>query len=935
MKPIDHIYIVIILTACTSNSSSIEYVKVLALDGNSLAYRAYYGLSRQDLTTSTGAPTGALHGFMSMLISMLRDQKPDLVVAAFDLPDPTFRHVVVADYKGGRQPTPEDLIVQIEQIQEVLGLLNIPVLKVPGYEADDIVATVARSNKLLGGSTIIVTGDRDCFQLVEDPWTKVMYTLKGVSQVELYDEEGIAKRTGVLPVDYPLYAALRGDKSDNLPGIPGIGEKTAAILVNSYKTIDGIYAHLDDLKPKVRESLEANRDLLVSSMEVVPLVSDVPLEIDIEHLGFGNFQKRDVEKWFKKYELHNTWTRFSKVLNEFVITDTDDGRIEDLENSSPEVDIELLEAVDVSACIQELIELNGQILMSAIWDGQPGRGVLKLLFLGCQTNSYANKIQVKGAVFNTAQISSSSFASEVSKFLTSGGVIGYSQKEIWRSLSNFGIEPGTTKFDCLVASYLLNPTEGKSNLRQLGEIYQILGIGKQSGQSVQAVQEQMALGTETNSNDELVENIRLIVLLYHALIPDIEKKSMTKLLEDIEMPLVDLLAKMEIVGIGVSRDSLEEFGLEIEKEVDSLSTQIQAMAGRKFNVNSTKQLSEILYDEIGLHSGKKTKTGRSTDARSLQKLVGFHPIIDVILKYRELEKLRSTYGKPLLDTVESDGRIHASFTQTVARTGRLSSENPNLHNIPIRTEIGKKLRDVFVAKEGALLLSADYNQIELRLIAHLSKDPGLIYAFSKGLDVHCQVASGIYGIEPSEVTPVERNRAKMVAYGLSYGMEAYGLSERLGTSVGEAKEILDRFFDAFKGVATYTQSCIESARELGYAETMFKRRRPLPDLRASEWVRRNAAERQAMNAVVQGSAADIFKLALLSVSRKLIQEELDAAIVLQVHDEIIVEAHEGIAGHIKTLLEEGMAKVVDLDIPLLVEVGIGKSWGLAKQKASR
>ncbi|NNN20471.1 MAG: DNA polymerase I [Acidimicrobiales bacterium] len=909
-------------------------MKVLALDGNSLAYRAYYGLARQELTTSSGAPTGALHGFMSMLISMLRDQKPDLVVTAFDLPDPTFRHVIVTDYKGGRQPTPEDLIVQIGQIQEVLGLLNIPVLKVPGYEADDIVATIARSNKLLGGSTIIVTGDRDCFQLVEDPWTKVMYTLKGVSQVELYDEEGIANRTGVLPIDYPLYAALRGDKSDNLPGIQGIGEKTAAILVNSYKTIDEIYDHLDELKPKVRESLIANKDLLVSSMEVVPLVSDVPLEIDIEHLRFGNFQKREVEKWFKKYELHNTWTRFSKVLNEFVIAEPDDEQSDDQEIAHLEVDIELLDSKDASACFKALKGQDGDIVMSAIWDGQPGRGVLKLLYVGYQTKISDQKIQVKGEIFNSEQISSTIFGSEVSEILSCKSVIGYSQKELWRSLWALGVEPGTTKFDCQVASYLLNPTEGKSTLKQLAEIYRIDGTRYRQGQLPQVIQGQMELGAEANPNDALLENIRHIILLYHTLIPDIEKKSMSILLNEIEMPLVDLLAKMEIVGIGVSKSSLEEFGSEIEKDVDSLSTEIQAMAGRKFNVNSTKQLSEILYDEIGLQAGKKTKTGRSTDARSLQKLVGFHPIIEVILKYRELEKLRSTYGKPLLATVEPDGRIHASFTQTVARTGRLSSENPNLHNIPIRTDIGKKLREVFMAKEGSLLVSADYNQIELRLIAHLSKDPGLIYAFSNGLDVHRQVASGIYGIEPSEVTSFERSRAKMVAYGLSYGMEAYGLSERLGTSVSEAKEILERFFEAFKGVATYTQSCIDSARELGYAETMFKRRRPLPDLRASEWVRRNAAERQAMNAVVQGSAADIFKLALLSVGRKLKQEELDAAIVLQVHDEIIVEAHESIAEQVKALLEEGMANVVELDIPLLVEVGIGKSWGLAKEKAS-
>jgi DNA polymerase I len=914
------------------------------LDGMSLAFRAYFALPAT-LSTTGGVVTNAVHGFVSMVQFIIREHQPGSLAVAFDLPGETFRDEMIADYKAGRAETPTDLPPQFEMIREVMHALAIPVVEAPGFEADDVLATLATEARDRGCDVVVVTGDRDSFQLIEDPHIRVLYNRRGVSDYSLYDEAGIVERCGVPPSKYVMLAALRGDPSDNLPGIPGVGEKTAAKLLNAYGDLDGIFAHLGEQTPKLRENLTNNEALARSNATVIPLVRDVPLAVHVDQLQLGGWDLKTAEAAFAKYELKTHWQRVEELLaagalgeaaegsaapsgSGTVLTKDAKASLATLRRGTSgdpgepgEVRAELVDFGEVrvptmeDAATKDLAALAGGTRgLVARWVGAPGRSPLKALALVAAEGGGD-----VGAVMLPADLLTSNGVAETLTEAMTGPIVGHQVKEVMRSLLPLGIDCTGLTMDTGVAAYLLDASTGEYELSDLrGDDGQLqLSMGDPDPQLLDEAEAMVAEGRDVA---ELAAGFR----------QQIDALDMANLHDGIETPLVRVLAKMEVAGIGIDRVELTKISEELKTSAAALQATVQELAGHEFNVNSTQQLRTVLYDELGLKPGKKTKTGYSTDAQTLESLRGEHPIINALLSYREVEKLRSTYGENLLAEVAPDGRIHASFRQTVARTGRISSDRPNLHNIPVRSELGKQFRRAFVPAEGSTFLVADYDQVELRVIAHLSGDEGLIEAMTSGSDVHRVVASGVYRLPLEEVTHTQREFSKMVSYGLAYGMEAYGLSQRLGVPVEEAAAIMESYFGAFPSVKQYMDATVAEARLRGGTCTEFGRLRPLPDLASSNYRVRLAAERQAMNAGIQGLAADIFKLALVRLDRSLEQAELASRLVLQVHDEVIVEVAAGEEAEVSRLTEEALTGAATLKVPLTISLALGPSWAAAK-----
>jgi DNA polymerase I len=949
---------------------------LLLLDGMSLAFRAYFALP-PDLATSAGIVTNAVHGFTSMLHNLVRDHHPSGLAVAFDLPGGTFRDEVVPDYKGGRSETPADLLPQFEMIRSLLGKLAIPVIEAEGFEADDVLATLATEARDRGHDVLLVTGDRDAYQLVEDPHIRVLYNRRGVSDYALYDEAGIEERTGVRPERYPVLAALRGDPSDNLPGVPGVGEKTAAKLVNEYGDLDTLYSHLDALSPKLRENLALHEDRVRMNAEVIPLVRDVPLDTHVDQLTLGGWIEDDAREAFAELELRTIWNRMASLIHEgaFGQPGGDAPRIPMGTGSSPDNGgggsngaavvsgagwLDKLEVIAPSSAddavrdIGELISAassgTGNVALHAIWSGDPGRSPLVGLVLtpepapeaGAEGTSGQQVLYLGDDAGGASLAGNRTVLDSLASALGPGGVgvIAHNAKEIMRSLLPLGVDVAGLTMDTAVAAYLLDPSVDHYRLRDLSVAH--LGFEVDDGEQGKG---QGTLALELDGEDEgvgvgeewvaphvlaaarLAATVsRLRAPLQAALVAEEEDQ----LYNDIERPLVRVLARMEVTGIPVDREVLREIADELADECQTLEARIHELAGAPFNVNSVPQLRSVLYDQLGLTPLRKTKTGYSTDARTLEQLRDQHPIVEILLHYREIEKLRSTYGESLIAEVADDGRIHATFRQTVARTGRLSSDRPNLHNIPVRTDQGRRFREAFVPSPGRRLLVADYDQVELRAIAHLSGDPGLSAAFEAGEDIHRTVASRVFGVERDEVTHTQRSTAKMVSYGLAYGMEAYGLSQRLGVPVEAASTILRAFFDGFPAVQDYMQRAVADARNSGYTITAFGRRRPLPDLLATNYQVRQGAERQAMNAGIQGLAADLFKLALVRLDAGLHDGGFRSELVLQVHDEVIVDVVPEESDAVAELTQRALTGAADLSVPLKVAMAWGSSWAEAK-----
>ena len=859
----------------------------------SLAFRAFFALPI-DIATSEGLVTNALHGFAAMLLSLVRTQSPRALAVAFDLTGGTFRDAMVVDYKGGRAETPPEIEHQFELIRNLCEVLHIPVLGVPNFEADDVLATLATWGRNESIPVVVVTGDRDAFQLVEDPFVKVLYNRRGVSDYSLYDEAGIFERCGIESKRYPLLAALRGDTSDNLPGVPGIGEKTAAKLFAQYRDMDDLYAHLSDLTPKLRENLATFEERARNNEKVMLLIRDVPLDFTLHDITLGGWNRSETDAFFDRFEMTQMRSRFGQLMKEGLLGEAGAASAP-LSEATEAKKTKTAKALRVAKSLDEVLASTTTPVVAyrntraAVLDAD--KGLVALCDLDDAIDAFARVAPC-----------------------------GHDLKALYRTAASglrVMLEPAD---DTAIMAFLLDANSGRYDLAEVAQRF--------LGEPI--VDTSPSLFDSTTSDETLTYEVALIARLREHLHAEIAQWELNFVYEQIELPLVMVLGLMEARGIRVDVELLRTIAKEFTEEAASLDKQIQKVAGHEFKVNSPQQLQTVLFDEMGLTAVKKIKSGYSTDASSLEAIQDEHKIIALILRYREVEKLRGTYGAPLIDAVQSDGRIHATFHQMVARTGRLSSDGPNLHNIPVRSKEGRRLRYAFLPSEGWELAVSDYNQIELRILAHLSQDSGLLAAFASNEDVHRAIAASVFGGAPADVLAEQREQAKAVSYGLAYGMEAFGLSRRLGVPVSVAKEIMDKYFSGFPSLRAYMDQTIKDIRAKGYSRTEFGRIRPFPDIATATGPQRQAAERQAMNSGIQGLAADIFKSALVRLDRQLRAEGLRARLILQVHDEVVVEAPHEEKDRVEAVILDALTNAASLTVPLEVTLHWGENWAAAK-----
>jgi DNA polymerase-1 len=809
-------------------------------------------------------------------------------------------------------------------IKEMLGVMGIAAIDAAGFEGDDLIATIAEKAEQAGENLLIVTGDRDTYQLVRDPHIRVLYNKRGVSDYALYDEAGIFERTGVTPAQYSQYAALRGDPSDNLDGVPGVGEKTAAKLMTKYQDIVSVFDAAEEQTPKLKQGLLESRERVLRNAQLMVLRRDAPVTIDITQTA-PQPRMGELKTMFETLEFKSMFARAKSVFGDAPSVESKSAResvgepVDESEGECIAAKIERCETVQSAlAALGKIAKLeNADIGIG--WVGEPGRSALEGIAVVVDASASVvawigvDVLQDKNVLGNLGALQK---------------IRAHNAKPLCRWLMDHGVDLRSVTLDTTIAAYLLDPSDNKFDLQQVLERYTnyTIQIGAAEGSG------QLDFGSSTSDNAQRICDEALAVsLMADPILKALDKQGVAKLYSEVEMPLVRVLARMERDGVAVDVKQLTTINENLKAHVARLTTVLHGLAGRPFNINSPTQLREILFDEKKLAPGKKTKTGFSTDAATLEKIRDQWPeFIDPLLEYREFEKLRSTYGQGLLDSVGADGRIHATFNQTVARTGRLSSDQPNLHNIPVRSDEGKVFRTAFIPSKGCEFLVADYNQIELRCIAHLANDPGLIDAFTRGIDVHSATASRLFNVKESDVSSEQRSQSKMVSYGLAYGMEAYGLSQRLSVGVGEASGILDAYFVAFPNVKQYMDDTVEQARKRGYTETLFGRRRPIPELNSSNFRIRQAGERQAMNAGIQGLAADIFKIALVRISDAFESAKLKSRVILQVHDEVIIEAVQGEKAVVEEIVLTQMKQAASLKVPLEVHSAWGNSWASAK-----
>jgi DNA polymerase-1 len=895
---------------------------LVLLDGHSLAYRAFYALPT-DLATKAGTVTNAVYGFTSMLVKLMADEKPEYMAVAFDAPARTFRYELDPEYKAGRKETPQLFAAQMPLIREVLETMQVPQLCVEGVEADDVIATLATKAAGEGLDVIVVTGDRDAFQLIEDPHVKVLYNRRGVSDYVLYDEAGIAERyLGVTARQYPQYAALRGDTSDNLPGVPGIGEKTAAALIVKYGDLDTVFDHLDELPPKQRQNLAEHQERVLLNRTMTYLRRDVELEFEPADLRQGAWDPEAVRTLFNQLEFRSLFARLPMAMGEAAPppeTDT----FECVVTTLGEADEAVRFLGEVAAAKEQRYGLEAR------FSGAVGRS--ELLGLALATDD-ASATYLPAHVLEAPAV-----VAALAALVGPGGppLVAHRAKELMQgirrlpgAIGNGGsaIDVRTLDVDTAVAAYLLDPAESTYELPDLARRYLSLDVAAGTAAAEGTLDLDGTSGVE-----EAGRRAAAVHRLAAALEDGMAARELTDLYRKVERPLVRVLARMEEAGVRVDLEFLKELSVELTKECGELEARIHAAAGERFAVNSVPQLRRILFDKLGLTPVKKTKTGPSTDADSLQKMAADHPIVEELLRYREVEKLRNTYADALPPLVGPDGRIHSVLNQTVATTGRISAESPNLQNIPLRTPGGREFRRAFIPAEGCELLVADYSQIELRLLAHLAKDPGLIEAFQRDADVHSTTASKVFGVPEAEVAPFQRRFAKVVNFGLAYGMEAYGLAQRMDIPTDQAREILDAYFASFPNVRSFMESTVKEARSRGYTTTLMGRRRLLPELSSDNFRIRQMGERMAQNAPVQGGAADIFKLAMVDLDAELERLGMRSRMVLTVHDEVVLEVpleeHDAAVEVVRRVMES----VWPLDVPLKVEIATGATWADAKE----
>lgn len=888
--------------------------KLVLIDGNSIINRAFYGImNNKMLMTDDGMYTNAIYGFLSILFKITDDIKPEYIVIAFDLKAPTFRHKMYDGYKANRKGMPNELAEQMPVLKEILRAMNIKIIEQEGYEADDILGTLAKWGQERELDVTILTGDRDSFQLIdENIKVRIPHTSQGKTETEDYTVEKINEKYGINPKSLIEVKGLAGDTSDNIPGIPGVGEKTALNLVKQYKNIERIYEHIDDFKGKLKEKIEQNEEQAYMSRTLGTIDIKAPIEKKLEEMKVTTWNEEEVYKIFKRLQ-------FTKFIERF-----------NLQNSAKaESDIEIKYEENITEedldKIKKEIEQNKKIFYYIISKEEKNTGIINKKVIA--VTIYSEK-ENKSYLIKDIQLLKKILEDE--KILK----IGYKQKEDYILLKENGINVTNLMYDIEIAGYLLNSNINKYSVEYLTKEYlkqdisEYLKVKKEGNEQLNIFDMQ-----EKSESIDIIPYVyvHFINKLYYELTNRMKETNTLELFETIEMPLVEVLADMQYVGIYVDKQELLEFGSDLKKRLEELSKEIYELAGEEFNINSPKQLGEILFEKLKLPLGKKNKTGYSTNVEILEKLKNTHPIINKLLEFRQIGKLNSTYVEGLLPYInEKDNKIHSYFHQTVTATGRISSTEPNLQNIPTRFELGKNLRKVFKPTENNIFIDADYSQIELRVLAHISNDSNMINAFNNDEDIHKQVASKVFDVPMEEVTHEERAKAKAVNFGIVYGISDFGLGEQIGISRKEAKQYIEQYLDKYNGIKKFMEEIVEQAKEKTYIETLFHRRRYVPELQSNNYMVRQFGSRVAMNTPIQGTAADIMKKAMWEIYNELKKSNMKSKIILQVHDEVLIETTKDETEKVKEIVKNKMEKVIKLKIPLKIDIAEGENLYDAK-----
>ena len=853
--------------------------RVLLIDGHSMAYRAFFALPSENFTTAQGQHTNAIYGFATMLLSLLTTEKPTHVAVAFDVSRKTFRSEIFPEYKANRAKTPDEFRSQMSYLHDLVSAFGITTFEVDGFEADDIIATIAKQAEREDADVFICTGDRDSFQLVNEK-TTVLYPKRGVSDLARMTPQAVQEKYGMSPEQYPDFAALRGDPSDNLPSVPGVGEKTAAKWIVEYGSLHELIANIDKLGGKVGQSLRDSVNDVIRNRELTQLVANVPIELSIDALAWSGVDESKTNPLFEKLEFKTLKDRMKPILLQSTS-----------EISAPELE---LFAIEIAEGVITPEEASARIAEHS------GDISIAYQLVDDKVHRYAVALTPDDVFLVHASV--------MGDWATNGEVtkIAHDSKSLARINGVTGIS-----FDTALAAYLVNPGVRSQELKDIQERW---GDGSAINQS--------------SPEQELLTSARALFALKESLTRELKERNLWELFMTMELPVAELLGRMEAVGIAVNKKGLEGLAAFFEGEVRRETKAAHESVGHEFNVASPKQLQVVLFDELNLPKTKKIKTGYTTDAESLDWLhqKSGHPVLTSLLRIRETKKLGTTV-EGLINEIAKDGRIHTHFQQTVAATGRLSSTGPNLQNIPVRTEEGRKIRECFTVGKGYVsLLTADYSQIEMRIMAHLSHDEKLLAAFASGEDLHATVAGLVFGVKPSEVDPEMRRQMKAMSYGLAYGLSSYGLAVQLDISPPAAAQLMDTYFERFGGIRDYLKTVVEDARKVGYTETIMGRRRYLPDLMHDNKQRRQVAERMALNAPIQGSAADIIKLAMLKVQGAIEKESLKSRLLLQIHDELILEVVAGEEEVVSALVKREMGSAYPLKAPLDVNAGLGLTW---------
>lgn len=885
--------------------------RLLLLDGHSLAYRAFFALPLENFSTTTGQPTNAVFGFTSMLINVLRDERPTHVGVAFDVSRQTFRMQEYAEYKAGRSKTPGEFSSQLPLIEEVLTAMRIPFVKKEGYEADDIIGTLATQAKAAGMETLICSGDRDSFQLVDD-MTTVIYPMRGVSEMKRMTPEAVEERYGVSPARYPELAALVGETSDNLPGVPGVGQGYAAKWLKQYDGLDNLITHVDEITGKKGEALREHLGDVIRNRRLNGLVCDLELDKGVDDLAWPSWDRQAVHTLFDGLEFQVLRTRLLEALPTEEEAEIDD--------SGFDVSMRVLAEGELAAWLAESASGGQRVGIHPVGHWRAGSGDLTAIAFATE----------EGAAYAATDQLSVEDEEALAGWLKDASLpkVLHDAKGPMLAFAARGMPLAGLERDTALSAYLARPDQRSYDLADLTVRYLKRELRQGPADDGQLSLDGLDTGGGPGPGETEMLHARAVLDLAAALDAELEERGGTRLLTEVELPLVDLLAQMERTGIAVDGDHLSALEDHFAAEVKLAAEAAYSVIGKEINLGSPKQLQVVLFDELGMPKTKRTKTGYTTDADALQALYvkTDHPFLLHLLRHRDVTRLRSTI-EGLLKTVSPDGRIRTTFNQLIAATGRLSSTDPNLQNIPIRTEEGRRIREGFVVGQGyESLMTADYSQIEMRIMAHLSQDELLIEAFRSGRDFHSTTASRVFDVAPDEVTVEMRAKIKAMNYGLAYGLSAFGLGAQLGIDPGEARGLMDEYFETFGGIRDYLGGIVNAARGTGYTETIMGRRRYLPDLTSDNRQRREMAERMALNAPIQGSAADLIKIAMLKVEDAIREEGLASRMLLQVHDELVFEVAPGERDALDALVREQMGGAADLLVPLDVSVGTGHSW---------